>query len=366
MQYLQEGPRFLIAGAVLGCLGFLACSLPWLARMVQQMTTGRGVRKEEVPATVSDMVSVWDTTEARVFFGFELIAAILILLSWYPFKMRNSCCAPPGGCSFRMCGCCHLSWASFRQFGPPLGLVLVATVPSVKVIHDEACTLLKGELDCTWKSDFCVWNSTVLACQGCDGCYENSTFGALVLCGVHGTAAVVMFIGFLTAEAHVLGVKIPFTGYAPLRCEAPDEAKSTVRPGTAEYKWRLTTWWFGFIFYNKFCIWTAVLLHRPLDNPSRKMNFCSFLSEVIAGLAMLGNHAVIWYYSSERKWRGEVHDRIDKATHDRFLEVHMPEADSFTLKSFGAEEGIEMAERSLLSGRDTRPVGSRSTDEAIA
>ena len=65
----------------------------------------------------------------RKFAAFE---ALSILLSWYPYKLRNACCIPAqGGCRMPL-GPCAMSWATARTFFPPVGLVLVACVPSVR------------------------------------------------------------------------------------------------------------------------------------------------------------------------------------------------------------------------------------------
>mmetsp|Transcript_84188 Transcript_84188/g.176186 ORF Transcript_84188/g.176186 Transcript_84188/m.176186 type:complete len:469 (-) Transcript_84188:197-1603(-) len=319
VQYLKEAPRYLIAGAVLGSMGFLVCAVPWSVRMLQLLLTGKDIEKSDVPATVSEMVSVWDTTEARVFFGFELMAAILILLSWYPFKLRNACCIPiAGGCEAKWFF--GSSWASVRQFCPSVGLVLVACCPTVKVVTGAGCGVFQRKWDCD-KQEWCTWNSTgtgeakCMECTTTDCMERQETLADMVLVAVHGVSALMMFASFLLCEAHTLGVQIPFTQIRPFKCHADIGARASLIIGSTEYKWRLGTWWLAFVMYCTFIVWTVIVSARDPANPSRKMNFCSFLSEVVAGLSMLTNHGIIWYYSSERKWHEEVLEKIEEASH---------------------------------------------------
>ncbi|CAE7874157.1 unnamed protein product, partial [Symbiodinium necroappetens] len=138
------------------------------------------------------------------------MAALSILLSWYPYKLRNANCIPlEGGCYIYCCGkCCSMSWAAVRQFCPPVGLMLVACVPSVK--EDE------------WSAD------------------------KLVLVVVHCFSALLMFCAFLLAEAHALSL-------APFKCRVP-----SIAAGCLEYKLRYGTWLLAAVPYVVFAFIAVV------------------------------------------------------------------------------------------------------------
>mmetsp|Transcript_16269 Transcript_16269/g.35235 ORF Transcript_16269/g.35235 Transcript_16269/m.35235 type:complete len:421 (-) Transcript_16269:62-1324(-) len=249
--YITESPRYLVAGCVLGMLGFIVAATPFFMRIAEHLARGEAVPMSEVPPTVSEMVSKWDTTEARVFFGFELTAANMILLSWYPYKLRNSCCIPMyGGCQLP---CNGPSWATFRQFGPAVGLVLVACCPTVSMATAKA-------------SDW-------------------------VLISVHGAAAMLMFGGFLCAEAHTLSIW-------PFKCSAPEEGQPDVEANQLFLRtlsWMVAAFCFSVFFsiQGALCFYTTTVF----------INGLSFGLEVVAGLAMLFNHWVIWFYCTERTRR---------------------------------------------------------------
>jgi len=212
---------------------------------------------------IQELVSRWDMVEARIFFGFELSAALLILMSWYPFKIRSACCIPAyGGCRLELFGGISMSWATFRQFVPSIGLILVACCPTVKIRMEEF----------------------------------KPADSVLIL--THGAAALMLFVGFLMSEAHALSVPIMFTQKVPFRCRAVGLAKSAMQEGSIEHKVRLASWYVAAGTFLMFLIVQVVLAFRT--KPSRKWSATSFLLEVTAGLSILFNHAAIWYYSAER------------------------------------------------------------------
>ncbi|CAE7900990.1 unnamed protein product, partial [Symbiodinium microadriaticum] len=249
--YFDQSVQYLLLGVILGALGFVIAVIPMIIRGFTGTIGATNLRKTFLPATVSELVSKWDTVEARIFFGFEVMAALSILLSWYPYKLRNANCIPlEGGCYIYCCGkCCSMSWAAVRQFCPPVGLMLVACVPSVK--EDE------------WSAD------------------------KLVLVVVHCFSALLMFCAFLLAEAHALSL-------APFRCRVP-----SIAAGCLEYKLRYGTWLLAAVPYVVFAFIAVVDFFTEL-HPYVKIT--SFVLEVDAGLAMLANHFVIWAFAPERTW----------------------------------------------------------------
>ncbi|CAJ1367907.1 unnamed protein product [Effrenium voratum] len=238
--YIDQSVRYLLLGVVLGVLGFLIV-VPLMLRGLRGTMGSKDINKTFLPATVSELVSEWHSVEARIFFGFELLAALSILLSWYPYKLRNACCIPAqGGCRMPL-GPCAMSWATARTFFPPVGLVLVACVPSVR--QEE------------WDSE------------------------RLVLVVVHCCSAMLMFISFLLAEAHALCLR-------PLKCKV-----EVVQKGTLQYKLRYGTWLLAAWPYFMFSIIQIYNVFVELQPYAR---ITSFVLEVDAGLAMLANHFAIW------------------------------------------------------------------------
>eukprot|EP00435_Cladocopium_sp_Y103_P055243 s354_g18.t1 len=250
--YIDQSVSYLLLGVILGALGFIIAVIPLMLRGFSGTIGTSKLENSFLPATVSELVSKWESVKARIFFGFELLAAFCILLSWYPFKLRNAGCIPAeGGCYIPVgpCTCINLSWANARQFFPPVGLVLVACVPSVQ----------ENDWDCE----------------------------KLVLVVVHCVSAMLMFMSFLFAEAHALSLY-------PFHC-----AVQSIQSGTFQYKLRHLTWHLAFWPYLLFCLIQVYDLFGSL-HPYVKIT--SFVLEVDAGLAMLANHYVIWYFAPERNW----------------------------------------------------------------
>lgn len=254
-QFIQQSARYLLIGVLLGVLGFVTASLPFAIRIAiaieNDAVYGTNLtRSLMLPATVSELVSQWETVEARVFFGFEIGASFCILLSWYPFLLRYGSCIPSdGGCRISF-GCCgSISWATWRQFLPPLGLLLVACVPTVK--------------------------------------QEDWTPESMVLVVAHCAAAMMMFAGFLMAEAHALSLW-------PFRCDCQILEKDSM-----QYRRRRYTWFFAGTCFG---IFTCMQGFPLIAVAGKQFNVISFTLEVLAGLAMLANHFVIWLYSPERHW----------------------------------------------------------------
>lgn len=314
-QYIQESPYMLIVGSILGALGFFIAVIPYILRVAELKYRGDKIKADDIPDTVSALVSKWDTPEARIFFGFELSAAFCILMSWYPYRLRGACrIAATGGCRIQIC-CFSMHWATFRQFVPPVGLVLLTCCPTVPMDKVESAA-------------------------------------HLVLIFVHCLAAMMMFVGFLMAECHALSLSPDFSNWGPVgRCLSyvtPSRCrKPTVDSGSPQYRVRFSTWKVSAAGFQLFLVLQGVLLLNL--NLVKKYLWIgkgvSFGMEVIAGLAMLANHAAIWYYTPERHWsrRGVVGDWSQATVHP----VGHGEA-SFA----GSQQAlsVELAPRGSLSG----------------
>lgn len=123
----RRATSMLCLGAVFGMLGFLvAASLGmWLTYQ------GRGLNLDGHPfpsgeaywpSSVSEMVNDPTNPSGKCWMCFELLAALCIWLSWYPWELRN---VYVGG-DLKFFGVPFLHW---RAFVPPFGLLMVVLIP---------------------------------------------------------------------------------------------------------------------------------------------------------------------------------------------------------------------------------------------
>eukprot|EP00434_Breviolum_minutum_P022972 symbB.v1.2.020266.t1/scaffold1670.1/size106578/1 len=96
-----------------------------------------------------------------------------------------------------------------------------------------------------------------------------------------------MFTSFLFSEAHALSLR-------PFRCDV-----QVIATDSLQYKLRFLTWQLAFWPYMIFCLIQAYDVVGGLNS---YVKIISFILEVDAGLAMLANHYVIWYFAPERNW----------------------------------------------------------------
>merc|ERR1719235_1885912 len=80
-----------------------------------------------MPQSVSEMVHSPDTAVGKIFFGFMMIGALCLLMSWYPESLANVFV----GDDQKVCCCFGPSVSTARNFLPPLGMMLVATITAV-------------------------------------------------------------------------------------------------------------------------------------------------------------------------------------------------------------------------------------------
>lgn len=123
----------LFVGSLSGFLGFLFAALLGFLKFgilntepAQKGPDGKPFASGQnyFPATVSEMVYNRDAPAGKVFFGFELIASIAILVSWYPLNLQNV--YMDNDKTFWFTG---VSWSTLRQFLPSIGMMIVASIP---------------------------------------------------------------------------------------------------------------------------------------------------------------------------------------------------------------------------------------------
>jgi hypothetical protein len=259
-------------------IGFWKFVSPRLSEFHQQFPSGWGY----FPATVSEMVHDPNDPAGKCFFAFEFIGALLIFKSWYTFGLQNVYVGDSDLIPLiRLVPCTQISWSMFRQFVPPLGMMLVATVTTTPFAQASALDLV------------CI--------------------------SIHLTAAVMLFAGYAVCEAWNIGF-----GFKGSSIPTVKEAEVIVRK----------IFLAGIIgFYMGSCILTVALL-MPLDkygfgkmdhweprNITHEdgsvfkevvlvdtasggvlfLKIASYLCEVGCGLSLVGSLASIFHFCNERK-----------------------------------------------------------------
>jgi len=121
------------------------------------------------PETVSESVHNRNSPAGKIFFTFAgLMAAFLLLMSWYPYSLRNVYTGPktiPGGMMYS---------TTFRQYVPTLGLIMLVGVSTYPA---------KQATDMGWGATLCVILHLVGAGMMFVG-YMFTEFRCLEMCGM--------------------------------------------------------------------------------------------------------------------------------------------------------------------------------------
>jgi len=279
----KKTAALLFFGSFMGLLGFLFAFLigiakfanPWMSEYHREFPSHMGY----FPATVSEMVHNPDEPAGKCFFAFASMGATFIFLSWYPWRLRNVY----SGDSRTIWFTTRISWTMFRQFIPPCGMMIVASVTTTPFMQATA-------LD-----DICL--------------------------GIHLTGALMFFAGYCLVEAVALGWgPFPF----------PEVSQRTIGRMELRLRKRVLT---GIVWsYALFCLLQGVLL-LPLDMASghsdiwkpreafdefgyhhKKMTLldtatgvvlglkiASYTLEVVGGLLLIASHLIIWGFCHERQ-----------------------------------------------------------------
>lgn len=151
MEYVDGTQRvrstsLLFVGSLLGFLGF--CFAAFLGFWQQIMEVPHlNFRHEPMgtyfPATVSEMVYDSQSGAGKCFFAFVLIGGICMLLSWYPWALRNVYIGDDAMLLENWLGNDRsdrprgIKVLMLRQFLPPIGIMLVACIPAPPAANRE-------------------------------------------------------------------------------------------------------------------------------------------------------------------------------------------------------------------------------------
>lgn len=146
----QRAVKLLLIGSISGLLGFLAAGslgmvsyysrgFRWVVRHNETLTVEDNYMGEPfvsghnyTPQTVSELVHNRASPEGKAFFAFGLMGAVCILVSWYPSQLRNVYLGDKALCGRGP------TWDNLRQYMPPLGMFLVACMPTVPPVNRSA------------------------------------------------------------------------------------------------------------------------------------------------------------------------------------------------------------------------------------
>lgn len=135
-----QAAALLLVGSLMGFLGFVfAAFLGFYYAMKQdkhQNFLDEPFEHSYFSATVSEMVYNPKLAQGKVFFGFVLISSLSMMMSWYPWRLRNVWIGDDlklfgGWCGQDRAGRPRgITVLMLRQFMPPIGMLLVATIPA--------------------------------------------------------------------------------------------------------------------------------------------------------------------------------------------------------------------------------------------
>lgn len=241
------------------------------------------------PSTVSEMVHDQSSPGGRVFHTFGMMAGLCVFLSWYPFQLKNVYTG-----SDQICG---VYWMTIRQLVPAMGLwmlVGINTYPTPVAAHSVGHEKMANVL-------------------------------------LHLTGAGMMFLGYLICELHCLGI----VG----RSQSP--AAPWKKMGSSQKRIRKALSYIILFFFMGFCAFQVTMVAIKGDAVQGKPWCCadvwkfkgdevpdsenknltiqtdaevvdtatgrflvlkilSFICEDVAGLALVMNHLVVWWYCDER------------------------------------------------------------------
>jgi len=174
-----QSTTFLLMGALSGIMGFAFAGFLGIYKYKNDAilagTNFRGDLFESGrhfhPATVSEMVRDYHSPEGKIFYAFGILASVCILVSAYPWCLRNVFIGHDHSRLIRpLCGSAGerpiwVNLISLRQFLPPVGLMMVVCI-----------TVTTGP----------------------------RTFCEAVAAGLHTVGAVLMFVAYIAFEFHAL------------------------------------------------------------------------------------------------------------------------------------------------------------------
>lgn len=311
-QMRQRSEKLLFCGTICGLLGFFFAF--WLGFWEMAQNDEANYLGEPFasghnyfPETVSEMVYDQDSPHGKCFFAFCLIGAIAIFQSWYPWELRNVYI----GDDARILQ--HIvpddwwvvnflpRWVTLRQFLPPVGMMIVACIPTTPAVNADARDKITVLLH-TLGAVLMIGGYTVIELYtlfiaknvhfhgGPRGHEFRSRFVIIVLCC--NACFFFVFFGVLRALSNRLGLCCPDTWKIPTLDDALHALEST----NLENRTRSD-------IYVKDLLYLGKQKYMLVDTASGAVRFVKageYFAEVLAGLFMIASHLCIWWYCPER------------------------------------------------------------------
>lgn len=291
-QQRTRSVTLLMVGSICGLLGFLFASFLGYSKYFAPTETNYlghpfASTHNYFPQTVSEMVYDKDSPSGKCFFAFCMIGAICILLSWYPWQLRNVYV----GDDMRIA---NFTVSNLRVYLPPVGLMLVACIPTTPaanatprdkvtvIIHTMGAVMMIGGY-----AIFELYTLFFAPHMQVNIKKKERFLRTLFLVGsVVGILGFQLF-GLIATHAETLGVccldEWVFV--------TPAEVSQLYRAGQ-----------YGKAFANADALG---LKHKVLKNTASDwmlvIKQAEYWFEVAAGLFMIASHLTIWYFCPERR-----------------------------------------------------------------
>lgn len=126
----------LFLGTISAIVGFLLVACLSMHRYgYEEQTNIRGEPFKSghnyFPSAINEQIYEPRSTRDKIFFAFGLFSSICLLISWYPWELRNVYVS-----SNARFFCCNCLWLNMRQYVPPMGLFLMACVSTTPRSQD--------------------------------------------------------------------------------------------------------------------------------------------------------------------------------------------------------------------------------------
>lgn len=287
----KRAVELLFAGAVSGFLGFAFAGFLgiWQSAFSEVQLNFRGEPMESgrnyFPETVSEMVRDPASPSGKCFFAFGLIAAICILLSYYPFYLRNTYVGDDHITVL------NISWLTLRTFMPPVGLLLTCCITAVPMSLTTKADLVATSVHCAGAgmmiAGYAVFELHALFLSKVVQIGELEWWIRLAcVVGVAVSGGLFTLFGWLSLNATKLGICCADVWRVPVKADW-EHATSLDHPGIAMKAME------AYDEHRKMLLNTAnstVFLIKHLE----------YWTEVFSGLFMVSGLLCIWYFSHER------------------------------------------------------------------
>lgn len=347
----QQGKKavlLVLIGAITGFLGFFLSTLIGVYRfwfsplktnfLGQDYPSGYNY----VPQTLSELNHDVGTAEGKVFNSFCTIAALCMFASWYPYQLRNVYVGvdePVLNIRFLK----DFSWPTLRHFAPPIGMLLVTMIP------------VPGPANREFPDQIAV------ACHN---------IGATAMIGAYGLTELQCLLGGGTKKSEALFK--PREWYVRFALVALSLASAGIFTVNGIIAKQTRNWECGDVWM----VPTADHLQQLRENPALlglqakvaeairtktqllfntaqgvcvTIKLAEFWFEAFAGLFMISNLLVIWWFCPER--HVPVDDQLPPLS-KTFLRAQGYE-DEYVLSAFGFDSGSLQNENERFLAKST-------------